>query len=59
MRVTSSCFSSFLLLLTSSSYSSHRTAVIRGVAHDRGLFMPDTLPAVAPAELEYWSLGYD
>ena len=59
MHVTSSCSSSFLLLLTPSSYSSHRTAVMRGVAHDRGLFVPDTHPAVAPAELESWrSLGY-
>ena len=48
-RVTSS---SFLLLLTPSSYSSHRTAVMLGAAHDRGLFVLDTLPAVAPAELE-------
>ena len=59
MHVTSSCSSSFLLLLTPSSYSSHCTAVMRGVAHDRGLFVPDTHPAVAPAELESWrSLGY-
>ena len=32
---------------------------MRGAAHDRGLFIPDTLPAVAPAELESWRLlGY-
>ena len=59
MHVTSSCSSSFLLLLTPSSYLSHRTTVIRGVAHDRGLFVLGTHPAVAPAELESWRLlGY-
>ena len=32
---------------------------MRGVAHDRGLFVLGTHPAVAPAELESWrSLGY-
>ena len=59
MHVTSSCPSSFLLLLTPSSYLSHRTTVIRGIAHDRGLPVPDTHPAVVPVELESWrSLGY-
>ena len=27
---------------------------MRYVAHNRGLFVPDTLPAVAPTELESW-----
>ena len=30
-----------------------------GLAHDRGLFVPDTFPTVTPAELEAWrSLSY-
>ena len=30
-----------------------------GLTHNRGLFVPDTLPVVAPVELESWrSLGY-
>jgi len=32
---------------------------MRGVAHNHGLFMPETLPAIAPTEPESWrSLGY-
>ena len=55
MHVTSSCSSSFLLLLTPSSYLSHRTTVMRSVEHDRGLFVP----AVTPVDLESWrSMGY-
>lgn len=38
---------------------SFRTAVMRGLAHDRGLFVPDSLPPVSPEELEGWrGLGY-
>jgi len=34
--------------------------VMTGLAHDRGLFVPDTIPTVTPAELEAWrSLPYD
>lgn len=33
---------------------SFRTAVMRGLAHDRGLFVPDALPTVTLAELESW-----
>lgn len=33
---------------------SFRTAVMRGLAHDRGLFVPDTFPTVTPEELESW-----
>ena len=33
---------------------SFRTAVMRGLAHDRGLFVPDSLPTVTPDELESW-----
>ena len=36
------------------SHQSFRTVVMRGLAHDRGLFVPDTLPAVTAAELESW-----
>lgn len=32
---------------------------MRGLAHDRGLFVPDTIPQVTPDELEQWrSLSY-
>ena len=38
---------------------SFRTAVMRGLAHDKGLFVPDTIPHVTPTELEQWrSLSY-
>ena len=36
------------------SHLSFRTVVMRGLAHDRGLFVPDTLPLVSAAELESW-----
>ena len=32
-----------------------RTVVMTGLAHDRGLFVPDTLPTVSPQELQEWS----
>lgn len=31
-----------------------RTVVMQGLAHDKGLFVPDTFPTVSPAELESW-----
>ena len=31
-----------------------RTVVMQGLAHDRGLFVPDSLPSVTSAELESW-----
>lgn len=38
---------------------SFRDVVMTGLAHDRGLFIPDTLPTVTPEELESWrSLSY-
>jgi threonine synthase len=38
---------------------SFRHAVMTGLAHDRGLFVPDSFPTVAPDELESWrSLSY-
>ena len=38
---------------------SFRTAVMRGLAHDRGLFVPETIPHVSAEELESWRpLGY-
>ena len=38
---------------------SFRSAVMRGLAHDRGLFVPDSFPTVTPDELESWrSLSY-
>jgi threonine synthase len=38
---------------------SFRDAVMRGLAHDRGLFVPDSFPTVSPEELESWrSLNY-
>jgi threonine synthase len=38
---------------------SFRTAVMTGLAHDRGLFVPDSFPTVTPEELESWrSLSY-
>ena len=38
---------------------SFRTAVMRGLAHDRGLFVPDSFPTVSPEELESWrNLSY-
>lgn len=33
---------------------SFRTVVMRGLAYDRGLFIPDSLPTVTSAELERW-----
>ena len=36
-----------------------RDVVMTGLAHDRGLFIPDTLPSVTPDELKQWrSLSY-
>lgn len=36
-----------------------RTVVMQGLAHDKGLFVPDSLPTVTPQELEAWrSLSY-
>ena len=36
-----------------------RTVVMQGLAHDRGLFVPDTIPQVTATELESWrSLSY-
>lgn len=53
---------------TSTTYSStrggqknldFRSAVMTGLAHDRGLFVPDSLPEVTPEDLEAWkSLSY-
>ena len=41
------------------AHLSFRTVVMRGLAHDRGLFVPDAFPAVSPAELESWrALSY-
>lgn len=38
---------------------SFRDVVMRGLAHDRGLFIPDTLPSVSNEEIESWrSLSY-
>jgi threonine synthase len=31
-----------------------RTVVIQGLAHDRGLFVPDSFPQVSAEELEAW-----
>lgn len=32
---------------------------MRGLAHDRGLFVPDSIPQILPDELERWrSLSY-
>ena len=33
---------------------SFRSAVMRGLAHDRGLFVPDSFPTVSSVELESW-----
>ena len=33
---------------------SFRTVVMRGLAHDGGLFIPDSFPTVTPSELERW-----
>jgi threonine synthase len=54
--------------MTSVTYSStrggqknmdFRSVVMTGLAHDRGLFVPDTMPTVAKEELESWrSLSY-
>ena len=33
---------------------SFRDVVMRGLAHDRGLFVPDSFPSVSSAELESW-----
>jgi threonine synthase len=36
-----------------------RTVVMTGLAHDRGLFVPDSIPTVSKEELESWrSLSY-
>ena len=36
-----------------------RSVVMTGLAHDRGLFVPDTMPTVTKEELESWrSLSY-
>lgn len=49
--------------MTSVTYSStrggqknldFRTVVIQGLAHDRGLFVPDSFPEVSADELEAW-----
>ncbi|EJK66715.1 hypothetical protein THAOC_12335 [Thalassiosira oceanica] len=41
------------------SHLSFRSVVMRGLAHDRGLFVPDEFPSVTPEELEGWrSLSY-
>lgn len=38
---------------------SFREVVMEGLAHDRGLFVPDEFPIVTKAELESWrSLSY-
>jgi len=43
----------------SQKHLSFREVVMRGLAHDRGLFVPDELPEVSPAELELWrSMSY-
>ena len=31
-----------------------RSVVMQGLAHDRGLFVPDTMPSVTQEELEQW-----
>lgn len=31
-----------------------RDVVMRGLAHDKGLFVPDTLPTVTKEEIESW-----
>ena len=31
-----------------------RTVVMQGLARDRGLFVPDSIPTVSPAELQAW-----
>ena len=36
-----------------------RSAVMTGLAHDRGLFVPDSIPSVSNEELESWrNLSY-
>jgi len=36
-----------------------RTVVMQGLGHDRGLFVPDTMPTVTAEELQAWrSLSY-
>ena len=38
---------------------SFREVVMTGLAHDRGLFVPDTFPTVSQEELESWrSMSY-
>ncbi len=38
---------------------SFRSVVMSGLAHDRGLFVPDSFPTVSKEELESWrSLSY-
>jgi threonine synthase len=54
--------------MTSVTYSStrggqkkldFRTVVMQGLAHDRGLFVPDSMPQVSAEELEQWrTLSY-
>ena len=40
-------------------HSSFRDVVMTGLAHDRGLFVPDSLPSVSLDEIESWrSLSY-
>jgi threonine synthase len=34
--------------------SDFRTVVMTGLAHDRGLFVPDSFPSVSKEELESW-----
>lgn len=65
-----SCILDYFLAaaMTSITYSStrggqqhldFRTAVMTGLAHDRGLFVPDSLPSVSAEELESWrTLSY-
>jgi threonine synthase len=31
-----------------------RTVVMQGLAKDRGLFVPDTIPTITPADLQQW-----
>ena len=36
-----------------------RSVVMQGLAHDRGLFVPDSIPTVTKSQLETWrSLSY-
>jgi len=38
----------------SQKHLNFRTVVMQGLAHDRGLFVPDTIPSVSKDELESW-----